>query len=407
MSNQPAFVDQLSEYLKGGVRQELAFSTSEYHRRLGHATTRMRGADLNVLLLTHLPTICYLTGYQFTNCDYTGYLLLNENGGAAMVVPGTEVGAVLLHGWVRDVRDFPSWLPLDAVPIITEIVADWNAAQSQIGIESQLELMDPLVLEHLRESLPQVQFYDATSLLSRERGIKSPLELKHLEQAARYSDLGMLAACSQAAPGTRENEIAATASEAMILAGSEFFSIAPIVASGSRTELPRAPFSHRRLLDGELAVVELGGVFQRYTAPLMRTLLSEPVDANAFELYDVACSAFDALVRLAQPGAAVGEVIGTVRNEMIGSLGDDARVPWSLGHSIGLSMPPDWVELWPALDASATDVFEIGMTFYSPIRLNREGIGIGVGESWHVTAEGGEVLSRLPRALHGWNMGSR
>src|SRR5262249_47545420 len=118
---QPLFVDQLTELLKGPIRHELAFPETEYRERVDRGVGAMQAQGIDVVVVTYLPDICYLTGYQFTNCDYAGYLLLASDGRAAMVVPGTEVSTVLLHGWVRDVRDFPSWQPLEAIPLIVEV----------------------------------------------------------------------------------------------------------------------------------------------------------------------------------------------------------------------------------------------------------------------------------------------
>jgi Xaa-Pro dipeptidase len=392
-----AFLDQLSEYVSGGIRQELAFPIGEYQSRVSRACARMAQAGLDALLLTYLPTICYLTGYQFTNCDYTGYLLLSRSGSGAMVVPGTEVGAVLMHGWVRDVRDFPSWLPVQAVPIIGEVLERWQATGGVVGVESQLELMDPLILEHLTAALPQAEFRDVTDLLWPERAIKSEAELRHVSQAGRYSDTGMLAAVRQTRHQSTEHEVAAAAAEAMILAGSEFFATAPLVAAGERTALPRSSFGRGPVPDGGPAVIELAGVYQRYCAPLMRTVLG-PGSNDALErLLDAAQAGLGHLVGLARPGVRIGGAVQSARR-VVSDLGDGVEPPWSLGHSVGICLPPSWDEAWLALNPDATGEFHPGMVFYASIRLGVEGLGgIGIGDTWQVTDTQARVVSAVPQ----------
>lgn len=395
-----AFLDQLSAYVSGGVRQELAFPIGEYSRRVSRACSLMGDAGLDALLLTHLPTICYLTGYQFTNCDYTGYLLLNRSGSGTMVVPGTEIGAVLMHGWIRDIRDFPSWAPEQAVPIICEILGGWQAADGLIGIESQLELMDPFILERLQTALPGAVFHDATALLWSERAVKTAAELQHIRQAGRYSDAGMLAAVRQATRQTSENEIAAAAAEAMIRSGSEFFATAPLVATGERTALPRTSFGRSAVRGAAPTVIELAGVHQRYCAPIMRTVLPAGCRESLKHLLDIAQAGLTDLMTMARPGAAVGGPVEHARRVMadMGCDAGDAGLPWSFGHSVGICLPPTWDEGSLRLSPDAAGEFRAGMVFYSSIRLGINGIGgIGVGDTWRVADGENEVISSVPQ----------
>jgi Xaa-Pro aminopeptidase len=393
----PAFLDQLSEYVNGGIRQELAFPIADYQDRVSRACARMAETGLDALLLTYLPTICYLTGYQFTNCDYTGYLLLHRSGSGAMVVPGTEVGAVLMHGWVRDVRDFPSWLPVQAVPIISQVLQGWQAADGVIGVESQLELMDPLILEHLTAGLPGAEFRDVTDLLWADRAIKSEAELRHITQAGRYSDTGILAAVRQATQVSGEHEVAAAAAEAMILAGSEFFATAPLVAAGERTALPRTSFGRGAVPHDGPAVIELAGVYQRYCSPLMRTVLAAGSNDTLEQLLDAAQAGLRHLVEMARPGNHIGAAVESAQRVLTDAAGGD-EPPWSLGHSVGICLPPSWDEAWLALSPDATGEFRPGMVFYGSIRLGVQGIGgIGVGDTWHVTDTGARVVSAVPQ----------
>lgn len=398
--NQPVFIDQLSTLMSGTVRQELAFSNSEYSRRVDRATAAMRHQGIDVMLSTYLPNICYLTGYQFTNCDYAGFLILASDGRAAMVVPGTEVSTVLLHGWVRDVKDFPSWEPLKAIPLIAGVLQGWNLPNSiTVGLETGLELMDLLAYDALQSSLPSANFVDASLLLSTLRRRLGAGEIEHLQQAGRYSDAGMRDALSAIQPEATENAVAAAASAEMIAMGSEFFSTAPQVSAGTRTALPHAMFSRASIAAGDPVVVELAGAYERYSVPIARTYALGAAGSELESLARVARSALEALTARALPGQPIAEAVAAARKV----LALHAEEVWpisSFGHAIGVGMPPSWQDDQVVLHDASTDLFEEDMAFYSVVRLHRPGRhGVVIGDSWICRPGAVEPLTALSRDL--------
>ena len=389
------FVDQLTELKKKKIRQELAFTNTEYRARFDKARLMMQHHDIDLLLSTYLPNICYITGYQFTNCDYSGYLLLPRNGTTTMVVPGTEVSTVLLHGWVRDVLDFPSWKPHEAAPLIANTIKKLGFDSGNIGIEQRFELMDPLILEQIQALLPNINVVDVSDLIIDLRAVKSNTEIDHLRQAARYSDLGMLAAMSKVAVGATENDIAAAAVEDMIRVGSEFFSTAPTVATGVRTSVPNAMFKRHKIEAGDAIEIQLAGTFQRYSTPLVRTFIAGTPSHRQQELIKSCMDCREVLLASIKPGARIGDAASKVAN----ILAKSSSNLWpcnQFGYSIGVGMPPSWVEEWLEIRVDNDRIFEPGMVFHSLISLRVPGeTGITIGDSWLVTDNNIEILSKL------------
>src|SRR5262249_4771742 len=145
--------------------------------------------------------------------------------------------------------------------------------------------------QRLRDGFPTTRFQDASDLVPRVRAVKSPAELDCLRQAARFSVAGMEAAAAAMRPGVTENAIAAAAAEAMIRAGSEFFCTDPWVRAGSRSGVIHATFKRHFVKPGDPVIVELGAVYQRYTAPLYGTLLLGRPSDRLRRLADVALAA--------------------------------------------------------------------------------------------------------------------
>jgi len=397
--SEPVFVDQLTELLKGEIRQELAFTNTEYVERVEQVREEMKKANVDLLMSTYLPNICYITGYQFTNCDYSGYLLLPSEGETTMVVPGTEVSTVLLHGWVRDVLDFPSWKPHEAAPLIADTLSKLGLDKGTVGIEKRFELMDELILEQIQELLPNLNFVDVSEMVIQLREVKSPTEIEHLRQAARYSDSGMIAARSCATPENSENDVAAAAINDMIRVGSEFFSTAPTVASGLRTSVPNAMFKRNAIEEGSPVEVQLAGAYQRYSAPLVRTFLPGNASDKTKELRADAISVLEVLTAAIAPGVKISDVAKVVTRK-INKLSSDYWPSKSYGYSIGVGMPPSWIEEWLEIREENDKEFVVGMCFHSVISLRIPGEeGFSVGDSWVVTESGAETLSRLPLAM--------
>lgn len=389
------FLPQLETLLQGTVRQELAFSNAEYRSRVDRVAAEMKKRRLDVLITGSNPNICYLTGFQYTNTDYANFLLVRSDGHAAIVVAGTEVATVLVHGWIRDAKEFPSWAPVEALPLVVDYLKDWKLAGGHIGLDRRFEVLDPQAAARFRHDLPGATFTDASDIVIGLRATKSPSEIAHLRKAARYSDIGMLAGTAAARAGTNENEIAAAASDAMIMAGSEYFSTALMVAAGKRTGLPHAMFKRTRVGPGDAVTIELAGVFQRYSAPVARTILPAKAPAPLKRLAGRAVDCLEALVEGVEPGRPIGGLAKAVRRKL-GTLDRGMAPILSFGYSIGVGLAPSWKEDWLSLDETNTRAFEPGMAFYSPIRLCLPGtFGVCFGESWIVTDTGAERLSNL------------
>lgn len=390
------FLPQLDTLLSKPVRQELSFSNTEYQSRVSRVLEEMKRRKVDLLITGCNPSICYLTGFQYTNTDYANFLLLRGDGRAGMVVAGTELATVLVHGWIRDVKEFASWNPVEALPLVANYIADWKLATGRIGLDQRCEVLDARAYNAFLHDFPEAKFSDVSDIIIDLRAKKSPTELGHLQKAAYYSDIGMLAASSTVRPGCTENDVAAAASEAMILAGSEYFSTAPMVSAGLRTSLPRAMFKRARIGPSEPVTIEFAGVFQRYSAPLARSIMCGKRNPLYDKLAETSVDCLKILLKSVEPKRPIKDVAKLLRRALRGLEKVISPLP-SFGCSIGVGLPPSWNEEWLQIEETSSQKFSEGMVFYSPIRLCVPGkIGVCFGESWAITKEGVRRLSNLP-----------
>src|SRR5262249_4487363 len=138
--------------------------------------------------------------------------------------------------------------------------------------------------------------------------IKSPQEVTYLRQAASFTDVGMRAALATAAEGRTDNDVAAAANQAMIAAGSEFLSIPAIVNAGRYSGIAHSTHKRHRLQRGDVLFLELGGCYQRYSAPCMRSATIGPPTDDATRLTEGCLAALSEMRVAMRPGATFDEV---------------------------------------------------------------------------------------------------
>ena len=394
------YIDQL---LKEPVPREWAFPESEYRERLAKVRAAMDRAGLDVLLVHSIVDMCYLSGYQTLWPDAYACLIVPRDGEPFMQVGEIEAGCAVLHGWVKDMATF-SWVGSDAAPTqLAQLLESRGFHRKRIGVQSgRIEMgnrgpLDAATYLRLKELLPNAQFEDATLLMFNIRVVKSPAELEHMRRAARISSAGIRAAIEAATPGNTDNDLAKVGTQVMIDKGSEFFSIDPIVSTGHRSGWFHTTYKRFPLRTGDHILLEFGGCYHRYTAPLMRTvILGEPSD-KAKRITEAALKTLNHLYENVRAGRTAHDVaIATVKG--LKPIGDEIFRSGHFGYSIGLGFPPTWTDGPMYIVEGNETVLKPGMTFHTPLslRVPREYV-IGLSESIVVTETGCEILTQVER----------
>jgi Xaa-Pro dipeptidase len=208
----------------------------------------------------------------------------------------------------------------------------------------------------------------------------------------------MQAAISAVAAGLLDNEVAAAAHQALIAAGSEFPCASPTVTTGPRSGIPHTNHHRTRIASGDAVLIEMGGCYERYSAPLMRTVFVGSPPAGARELADASLAALDAVMATVRPGVNGEEVAEKVSKTL--PLDDPSIVfHHTYGYSVGLGFPPTWADDHDlTLISGNRIVLKPGMVFHSTMSLRRKArYGVAVSETLAVTETGCEALTEFPR----------
>ncbi|MBT5414358.1 MAG: aminopeptidase P family protein, partial [Rhodospirillaceae bacterium] len=241
---------------------------------------------------------------------------------------------------------------------------------------------------------------DGSRLVETRRAVKSPAEIAKIETAAGYAQAGIAAGLDAVRAGASENDVVGAMMGAVIVAGSEYLGMEPLVASGPRSGVPHGTWRRRRLAPGDPIILEMAGCHDRYHATLWRSAwLGQPPDL-ARRMMDCCLEALDAALAALRPGATCAQVHGACQ-AVVDRHGFTENFRKRSGYSIGTSFAPDWGEgnvlsLYRGVDVPV----ETGMVFHVPPALRDYGVfTVGVSETAVVTETGNRPLSTLDRDL--------
>ena len=363
----------------------------------------MAAQKIDVLLVHGVVDLCYLSGYQTLWPDAYACLVVPLEAPPFMQVGEVEASCAVLHGDIGDLV-LLDWVGADAAPEqLANLLRARGFANSNIGVQAgRIEFgnrgpVDARLMDVLRSKLDTANFIDATYLMFDVRVVKSPAELSHMREAARISVTGMEAGVAAVEAGKSENDIAAVAAQVMIDAGSEFFSIDPIVNAGYRTGYFHTTFKRHPICAGDAVQLEFGGCFHRYTSPQMRTVIvGKPSDLQQ-RVIDAELAAMDTLYNAVRAGRSTLDVAAEV-SSVIGKLDREIYRSGHFGYSVGLGFPPTWTD-GPAYLSDGRDIeLKSGMTFHTPFsfRVPKQFV-IGTSETIAVTDDGVEILTSKER----------
>lgn len=376
-----------------------AFSLATYRERQNKLRARIRGKGLDALIVNFPDNINYLTGFDSLGFLWYQALIISEKVQPAWFLTRTSEMPCVHELSAVEEAAFYDIASQDPVEMVAKVLIDAGHAKGRIGIEMHAFTFSPDQYVRLQKYLPEATLVDASTAVAEERLIKSPQEIEYQRSAARMADHGMRAAFEAIRPGRSEVEIAGEIAYALGEAGSEYAAISPMVATGRRSTMTHA-MPHRQVVSvGDVVIVELAGVCNRYHAILMRTVVVGNPSPRVREVSDLLTEAFNAAMDAARPGLPVGGT-NTACNEVLDRLGLARTRVHRIGYSLGLAYPPSWLEAM-MLDEADDHVFEPNMSFSMEpnLSLYEEGFGLKLGDTVLCTQAGSESLSELPPAL--------
>lgn len=169
------------------------------------------------------------------------------------------------------------------------------------------------------------------------RVVKDAWELALLRDAAgRLSDV---AKCilPKALAGTTEWQLATQLEGAMRQAGFDKPAFDTIVASGPNAALPHYRAGERQIEQGDLVVMDFGGVLDGYAVDMTRTVAVGGGGTREQQVLEAVAAAHAAAVRTVRPGIAPESVDAAARS-MLERAGIGEAFTHGTGHGLGLDV---------------------------------------------------------------------
>jgi len=235
-------------------------------------------------------------------------------------------------------------------------------------------------------------------LVERLRLIKDAGELAIMRRGCRrLSDVARHAR-DWLREGRTEREIAADIQSALGNAGFSRVAFPPIVASGPNSALPHARPTDRELRQGDLVVLDFGGVLDGYCGDLTRMAAIGQVQADAQGLVNAVRAAQDAALAIVRAGVLTSDVDRAAR-EVLTQHGLGEAFLHATGHGLGLDLHES-PRIARVEDPGRAVRLEDGMVFTVEPGAYVAGLGgARLEDDVVVTSGQGEVLTDAPRDL--------
>ena len=363
----------------------------DYAGRLSRLRSAIEGADLDLLLVTHLPNIQYLTGFTGSAAA-----LLVEPHGATLFTDGRYRTQAK-----QEVRNAQIVIGRKS-PLLT--AAEWLAARrkgsrqsatsrTSLGIEP--ESMTAGMRDRLAALLRgTARLRSAPPFVEQARMVKDADEILRIRRAVELGATLFQVACKKIRPGVSEVEVAAAMEYEARRGGAEGMSFATILAAGPRSAIVHGRASRARIPRRGFVVCDFGVILADYCSDRTRTVHVGQPSREARHLYEAVLEAQLAAIAAVRPGVTASEVDGAARRVL--RRRKLARYfTHSTGHGLGLE-----IHEAPRLAAGQGQKLEPGMVVtiepgvYVPGKW-----GVRIEDAVLVTATGCEVLTPADKEL--------
>lgn len=384
----------------------LNFSRAEYDERVRRTRAAMQASGIDLLIISDPSNMNWLTGYDGWSFYVPQCVVLPLDGemfwfGRKMDAPGASLTCWLPDA---DITCYPESLvqAQDRHPyhFLLGLMSGRRVDRGRIGVEMDNYYYSARQDRILRAALGNERFVDATGLVNRLRGIKSPQEIEYMRIAGRIVSKAHREIYDFVRPGVRKNEVAAELFHSLISGidghSGDYSAFMPIIPSGADCSAPHLTWDERPMQKDEGTFFEFAGVHKRYHVPLCRTIyLGKPTPAF-LDAEKATLEGMEAGLELARPGTRCEEIA----QAYFGVLGGYGIQKTSrAGYAVGLSYPPDWGERTLSIRPGDKTELKPGMTFHFMTGLWLEDMGFECTETVLITETGYELLGDVPRQL--------
>ena len=371
------------------------FSAMEYQRR--HETTVRWLADSGLQAILIYASayggdhVRWLTGFP---PRHDTYLLWPLSGDPMLLVqlfnhvPNAKEIAV-----IDDVR----WGGPDSAETAVTILQSIGLQQGTVGLVGRIPYQ---AYQTLVAALPKITWRDVSGGFAGLRLVKSEEELAVLRRGAALTDAAMTALATTAQPSVTEFELNAAIEGAYTAEGGQhgIHFLSSTSMANPDSYVPRQNQIARTLQQGDVIICELSAGLAGYNGQIHRPLAIDQEPTPFYQrLYNVATTAYEAIVTVLKAGATVKDVLDAA--DLIEAqhltVCDDLLHGYGAGYLAPVIRTRQTAHRKQAAEAF---VFQENMTVVVQPNVfdPASGAGLQVGNLLRITADSCETLQQYP-----------
>lgn len=342
----------------------------------------LQSEKLDLLLVTFLPNVRYLSGYSGTN----GLVLISPNGSIFLTDFRYKEQSREQVKYLKTViaeRDLIQTLPTLSL---------FKPKRLKLGFESNH--LSCGTYRNLKALLPDCLLVPTENLIESVSVKKDQIEIDKIRKAVHITDQVFSEILGFIKPKVKELDIAAEIEYRFKRYGSTTPLYETIVASGKRSALPHGRASSKKIEKGDLVTLDMGAVYEGYTADLTRTVVVGKANKRQKNLYNLVLKAQKQALGKIKPKMRACDLDKVARG-VIKRAGYGKYFGHGLGHGIGLVIHDN-----PAINTRNEQLLQPGMiiTIEPGIYIPNWG-GIRIEDDVLVTNKGCEILTKAEKSL--------
>jgi Xaa-Pro aminopeptidase len=350
--------------------------------RAGRLRERLEAAGCEALLVTRLANIRYLTG--FTGSAARLLVLPDE---LVFVTDGRyrEQAAEQLGASGVEARIEVSGTEQQA--ILTEAVR----GVARLGLEAD-DVTWAAERRYASDGFPDTTLVPTEGVVEALRLVKDDGEIARIAEAARIADEALATVRPKLGEGVTEKEFQLELDFTMRRLGADDVSFETIVGSGPNGAKPHARPTQRRIVEGDLVVLDFGALLDGYHSDISRTVCVGEPSATQARMLEVVAASQSAGVDAVAAGASAAAVDRVCRDVIAEAGWADAFVHGT-GHGVGLD-----IHEAPRVASTSTATLAPGhvVTVEPGVYFPEHG-GVRIEDTLVVTATGNRRLTNAPK----------
>ncbi|MCB1424341.1 MAG: Xaa-Pro peptidase family protein [Zhengella sp.] len=373
----------------------LHFDEAEFASRRDRLAVAMADQKLDAVLLFAQESMYWLTGYDTFGFCFFQCLVVKADGEMVLLTRSADLRQARHTSNIENIVIWTDRAGANPAVNLRDLLNDLDLLGCRIGVEFDTHGLTAHSGRQLDEQLQTFgSIVDASGLVSGLRLIKSPAEIEKVRKAAALADDALDAGLKLIGRGADEGKILAAMQGAVFEGGGDYPANEFIIGSGEDALLCRYKSGRRKLAANDQLTLEWAGVYNRYHAAMMETVLTGKVSKRHRELFEAAQAALAAVENAMVPGNTFGDVFDAHARAMEAHGLTKHRLN-ACGYSLGARYTPSWMERQMFYTGNPEPVAPDQTLFAHMIIMDSEtGTAMCLGRTYLTTAGAPECLSR-------------